>query len=368
MHFSTPFRIWWPVLAVTVLIAATSAFLFGCSHGVSSGTPPDTTHRSPDTTVTSVPDSVLYSFCVMGCNRVDNSDLDLNGNPSTANLAQLDRTFTDMMQLSPRPDYMFLVGDLVLGKTTDTSLLGTELRGWRAHYETSPIASSGIRLVVVPGNHETNDGTGTVAIEQKWLEVMAPYVIGSNGPTAGGADALPTDQTRLSYSFNFRDSHFVLLNSDPMGAGSTVAVHWVAEDLAQARATTGIKHIFVLDHKPAYDDNGTTSSIPASQSALWSELQQYEVEAMLSAHDHIYRRLEPGGKTWMIIAGNGGSPLENPVGNDRNFGFTLVQVMKSGKVIEKAYAREYGTNYLGPSPAAAFPTTLRDSADITWKN
>ena len=345
---------------------------FACSNNSSNppggGNPTDTTHKVDTTTHTPTVDSVVYSFAVMGCNRLDAGDVS-GSNPSTANLAQLDRTLTDVMNLNPRLNYLFLVGDLILGKTTDTSVTGSELRGWLEHYRLSALASLGITLVLVPGNHEFNDGTSSEVLEKQWVRTMAPNIVGSNGPSAGGADNLPTDQSRLSYSFNFNDAHFVVLNSDPAEVGSSVPVKWVAQDLAAARSA-GAKHLFLFDHKPAYDwtNDGATSLTTANRDALWATMTTNHAEALFSAHNHVYRRLHPSGAPWMVIAGNGGSPLESTLGADRNFGFTTVSVMKSGKVIEKAYARDYGTNYNDPSPVSQYPTTLRDSADISWKN
>ena len=46
------------------------------------------------------------------------------------------------------------------------------------------------------------------------------------------------------------------------------------------------------------------------------------------------------------------------------FGFTLVQVLNSGKVILKSYGRAVPSVY---TAAVTGSTTVRDSADITWK-
>jgi 3',5'-cyclic AMP phosphodiesterase CpdA len=365
-----PFQIWIPFVGMIIIAFVTSTFLFGCHHD--STTPPnptDTTKTPVDTThhTATSSDTVLYSFATLGCNRLDASNI--AGSPSTANVAQLDRSLADVMNLSPRPDLLILTGDIILGKTTDTSVTGAQLRAWIAHYQSLPIASSGIKLIVVPGNHEFNDGSGSAALEQQWLQIMSPYINGSNGPKPGGADALTTDQSKLTYSFDYMGSHFVMLNSDPAGEGSTVSVNWVAQDLAQAHAA-GTKHIFLFDHKPAYDwtNDGSTSLVDnANRDALWSAMENNHAEALFAAHNHVYRRMQPKAKSYMIVAGNGGSSLTNDIGADRNFGFALVQVMTNGKVIEKAYARDYGTNYYDPSPAAMYPTTLRDSVDITWK-
>src|SRR5579885_3397095 len=110
-------------------VSAIVALIFGCSHdSTSTANQSDTTKLPTDTTHHPVEggDTVLFSFATMGCNRVDKADT--LGNASTANVAQLDRTLTDVMNLSPRPDFLILTGDIILGKTTDTSKTGSQLR------------------------------------------------------------------------------------------------------------------------------------------------------------------------------------------------------------------------------------------------
>ena len=358
------------VITSAVLGALAVVLGTGCQHNASTSS----TNNSTDTTKNGNPttsDSVLYSFVVLGCNRLDAGDTNTATNPSTANLAQLDRTFSDILAINPRSNILFMSGDLVLGKGPDTVMLGKELRAWVQHYQSSPIATSGIKLIAVPGNHETQGGSQGVAYaaaEQAWLNNMSAYLAGNNGPGPGGADHLVTDQSRLTSSFDYRDSHFVTFNSDPTGGDATVPVNWASTDIAAARAR-GQKHIFAIAHKPAYSwDDGTTDGLTISnRDALWNVFNTNQVEAMITAHNHVYQRLQgTTGKTWMIISGNGGSTLETTAGNYRNFGFAVISIMKSGKVLMKEYARSYGANYNDPSPASSYPTTVRDSADITW--
>src|SRR4029077_12186564 len=67
---------------------------------------------SPDDLVAETRDShkVAYSFVFMGCNRVFKGDKSAD-NPSTANLAQLERSFTEIAALKPRPKFVVFTGD-----------------------------------------------------------------------------------------------------------------------------------------------------------------------------------------------------------------------------------------------------------------
>ena len=85
---------------------------------------------------------------------------------------------------------------------------------------------------------------------------------------------------------------------------------------------------------------------------------------------NVFWRGQPTGKTWQVIAGNGGTALDAAVdtsilGTGKYFGFTLVQVLNSGRVIMKSYGREVpAAGYTAPVTGQ---TTVRDSLDITWK-
>ncbi len=348
---------------VLLLIAATSAIVMSCGDTKNAATAP-----------TLDPNGIAYSFVVLGCNRL--AATETLGVASSANVQELNRTFADVAALSPKPNFLFMDGDLVLGYTNDSTNLDKELQAWIALYKASPLATSGVELVTIPGNHET-DNLAKVAYapgERTWLRDMAPYITrGGNGPGAGGADALQTDQSKLTYSFDYKDAHFVTLNTDPVGADWHVPVYWVAEDIAAARAR-GQKHVFAIGHKPAYPyPTVPTDGLvfdPVSRNAFWNILQSNQVEAMFSAHNHVGYHSQPTGHTWMVIAGNGGTPIDASVdptipGTGTWFGYTLVTVTNSGRVFSKSYGRDAPAGNYAGAPTDA--TTMRDSTEITWK-
>jgi hypothetical protein len=321
--------------------------------------------------------SVAYSFVVVGCNRIDKADSNLTLNPSTANVAQLNRTFEDIAALNPKPKFLFFAGDMVLGNTSDPAVLRNQLQAWKKIYEASPVKAAGIELVAVQGNHESQT-EGKIAVpsaEQDWCTIMAPYIKGSNGPKMGGADSLWTDQSKQTYSFDFNDAHFVVINTDPVGRDWRPPSHWIADDIAKAHSN-GAKHIFAISHKPAYawdykvtgGKNDGIELYKANRDVLWNGLEANNAEAMICAHNHVYSAFRPNNKTWMIIAGNGGSKLEKTVPDNLKFyGFTLIQVLNNGTVIEKSYGRNFDSSYFAASPAVTYPTTLRDSNVISWQ-
>ena len=324
-------------------------------------------------------DQVEFSFVVVGGCRMATHDTNTATNPSTANIVQMDRTLEEITHLDPKPKYVIFMGDEIYGYQDDGNKLAAMLEAWRTHWEASPAAKDGIELIAVPGNHESQgpfDENGKrhayLAAEQAFVRVLAPYIKGDNGPHAGGPDSLETDQSRLTYSFNYRDTHLVILNTDPVGQDSHVPVHWVEADLAQARKDS-MKHIFVIGHKPAFGFDGAMGLAGENRTPLWAAFEANHVEAMLASHFHVYSSFQPHhAKTWMVISGNGGSPLEDNLRPDQQYyGFTLVTVYNSGKVIAKSYGRNFPPGpggYAAPDPASQYPTTVRDSVDITWKD
>lgn len=312
-----------------------------------------------------------FSFVVVGCNRLEKVDV-TSSDPSTANLVQLDRTFADIAALSPPPKFLFFAGDMVYGYQ-DATALQPELTAWLAHYAASPLPAAGVELVPIPGNHEMQSKSGSVKLayveaETTWVTVMASKIRGSNGPAAGGPDHMHTDQSKLTYSFDYQGTHFIVLDTDPVGGDGSAPAKWIASDAAAAHAA-GAKHMFAIGHKPAYPSPLSTEggfASPANRDAVWTALEANHAEAMLSAHNHLWFKTRPG-KTWQVVAGNGGSMLEsNVAGADAYYGFTLVHV--GDAVTVTSYGRNVSAaGYLGDAPAAQYPTTIRDTFDVTWQ-
>jgi len=319
-----------------------------------------------------------YSFVVVGCNRLN--DVDTAGSPSTANLPQLNRLFNELSTRTPVPDYLFFAGDLVLGYTKDTVELERQLKEWLKVYKASSLASKSTKLVVIPGNHETQDKKAGKksfpGAERTWLRVMADYIVGSNGPAADSTsgDSLTTDQSKLTYSFDYNGDHFILIDTDPVGRDWRVPVKWIDADASKAR-TAGARHIFAIGHKPAWPGPATPTDglalYPANRDAFWTSLEANHVEAMFASHVHSWQKIQPhANKTWQIIAGNGGSQWDSiwveyqkPAATYQ--GYTLVKVDSLGSVKVESWGHDVdNATYFMAVPGT--PTTLKDSVDVTW--
>jgi hypothetical protein len=329
-----------------------------------------------------------YSFVTVGCNRVDyldttftSGDPDYSCGASTANVYQLKRLFTEIAHLNPLPKYLFMTGDMVMGYINDTVALARQLTAWRQLYESHPLSSMGIQLVVIPGNHETQDKAAGkksfTAAERTFVRIMAPYIKGSNGPGIGGFDGLTTDQSKLTYSFDNGSDHFIIINTDPVGKDGIASYKWIANDIQNARANHA-RHIFAFGHKPAYSSPITPQggldapATLAARDSLWKYLEKFNCEAMFSAHEHLWDSIHPHtGKTWQVINGNGGTRVEVPwVGPGKQYyGYTLVNLYTDRKVNVIGLGRNTNmSTTVGQTPYTinedANPTTIRNNFNI----
>lgn len=328
------------------------------------------------------------SFAFVGCNRVDKADVASAG-PSTANVAQLSQTFSDVVSLAPSPPLFFFTGDLVLGLDPNVVSLANELEAWAALYENDPSGfAAKVSLVALPGNHEMlakskgleiSNG-GADSLFTAWLVKHHLDGFAGNGPVnaSPNADALVDDQSRLTYSFDRGASHYVVLNTDTWTSIPDasmqhtrigwVALHWLAADLAQAEANPAIAHVFVFGHKPIASPAGDTSADATIDASLAPDLAALldastKVRGYFCAHAHRWdaSRLPGSRGVYQVVAGNGGSP---PAGSwaTPTFGFTEVRVYSTGRVGVVRHDRPVPSPY---DAAATVPSTPSAELDIS---
>ena len=262
---------------------------------------------------------------------------------------------------------------------------------WRGLVSTMP--ETGTYVFPVPGNHETeckacpknSDGQtqSKVENEQAYAANMGDLILDTArftnvlgtapanpnfGPAAGvGPDALQTDQSKLSYSFDYMGYHFAVINTDPVGQETSAPAAWLAQDFAAAQAR-GAKRFFVFGHKPAFTyiyAPGTvgkgldaTATTTAKRDAFWNVIEQNKA-TYFSGHMHTYDISQPKGGAYQVIVGSGGSPFDPTAAQatagvlahpatDRDYAWATVKVHADG-----------GIDILGYGFSAAFgPTQL----------
>ena len=355
-----------------------------------------------------VTDPVILSFATVGDSRQDPIAPDATTLPVSAqdqNWLQNTQAWARIIRTiqTQKPNFLFFNGDMVMGYgngtalpkttvvgttwtpaalpaglTTDTTDFYKQYAYWRGM--TSALLETGTYVVPVPGNHEVQcKSCGKIAVvgnENIWRDNMGDLIIDQTrfntllgapvqnfnvnnhpqigepiGTAVGDTTTITTDQSQLSYSFDFNGSHFAVINTDAVGNDSHAPVFWLTQDLATA-AANGAKHFFVFGHKPAFTYKYAASvtkasgfdANPVNQQAFWALIEQYHA-TYFSGHEHIFNMVQPtaatGGTAWQVLVGSGGSPFETAVAtanpNDRKYAWANVKIHQSGQVDVNVY-------------------------------
>ena len=172
------------------------------------------------------------------------------------------------------------------------------------------VLGAGFRWVPVVGNHEL-PGAGMESAYGANLAWLNSYDIGAVNPG-------PTGCPGTTYSFDYQNAHFAILNEycDEGGDASTTGdipdhlYNWLAADLADTQQP----HIFVVGHEPAYpqpdQDNGrlrhetdSLNQYADHRDRFWNLMKQRQVTAYLCGHTHNFSAIEQDG-IWQIDAGH----------------------------------------------------------------
>ncbi|MCX6766780.1 MAG: metallophosphoesterase [Candidatus Moranbacteria bacterium] len=189
-------------------------------------------------------------------------------------------------------DMVFAVGDLVF-KCGDTSSCENSYSDWKTAM--SPLISKTYEVV---GNHDRSGGSLADDVWQKEFDL----------PTNG-----PADFQKQAYSFDFQNSHFVVLDTEkPRGGAVNLEQRlWLEQDLAAHK----LQHTFVLFHEPAFPTSQfKRKSLDADtrqRDALWKIMVQNNVTAVINGHEHFFTRKKVG-SIYQFIVGNTDAP-ENAI-------------------------------------------------------
>jgi hypothetical protein len=162
----------------------------------------------------------------------------------------------------------------------------------------------------VVGNHELPDG-GNEPYSGANMDWLRSYDYGTVNPG-------PSSCPETTYSFDYQNVHFVMLNEYCDTGGDTVRdgdvpdhlYDWLVADLSATDKT----HVFVFGHEPAYPqpdaDNGRTRHMgdsldqyPANRDRFWNLLRDERVVAYVCGHTHNYSAVEIDG-VWQLDAGH----------------------------------------------------------------
>ncbi len=264
--------------------------------------PPRATDASaPDGSAPPDGGAAAFSFLVLGDNQPPGDDCD-------SPLATPELRAVPLAARSLNPGFVLHLGDMVdMGRVPGA--FDQFERCFAPLLEAAP-------LFPTVGNHELDWGLGAVS----YRRYLARQLLRTN-PEAGGpgfgqafpatferdsarhpdraqalllaADTAPSGLTYGTYyAFEHRNAFFVSMEVATRWDINTPR-QWLEEQLARARATPGIRHIFVFMHSPVYStfkaEIGGDSLRPA-RLAYESLFRKYDVTMVFSGHAHTYDR------------------------------------------------------------------------------
>ncbi|MFA6973121.1 MAG: metallophosphoesterase [Parcubacteria group bacterium] len=179
-------------------------------------------------------------------------------------------------------DFVMTVGDLL--SSCDKGCAG-KLVEWQ-----KIIGLLAPKTYAVMGNH---DRTGRSTADEAWQKV---FEMPTNGPAG---------YSEMVYSFDFKNTHFVVLNSEKPKEHviNKTQRDWLESDLGANKK----ENILVFYHEPAYP---VSSKIGESldfekkeRDEFWNILTKYQVTAVFNGHEHIFSRRKIG-NIYQFVVGN----------------------------------------------------------------
>ena len=140
-----------------------------------------------------------------------------------------------------------------------------------------------LKVYHVPGNHDLA-GQGDISFRK----LLGPYY----------------------YSFDYKNSHFIILNNAFAESFTARQFTWLKKDLAATKK----KHIFIFMHRPVFDPSEIFTGYVMSGREVTEELMRlfdkYKVDYVFAGHLHCYAKEKRG--TVYIVSGGAGGRLHLP--------------------------------------------------------
>jgi len=189
--------------------------------------------------------------------------------------------------------FVMTVGDLIQGCETSDEC-ENKYEKWKEVAKIIPV-----RIYPVMGNHDRMDKK---IADKMWQE---SFRLPDNGPRG---------YEELVYSFNFKNSHFVVLNSEKphLHEIDINQREWLENDLKKNK----LENTFIFFHEPAfpasYKINQSLDTYKKDRDDFWKIIDEYNVTAVFNGHEHIHTRrlingeifLEAKNSIYQFIVGN----------------------------------------------------------------
>ncbi|MFH0800992.1 MAG: metallophosphoesterase [bacterium] len=347
----------------------------------------------------SATDPIKFRFAILGDIQVAEIE---SGYPSCTNVPQLRQTIIDINNSNPRSQFIFINGDIVTNLVNDNGeALRAQLSAWQDVYNGLPVLNK-IQLLPIAGNHESNfkdlrldaeaPNPGAINEWLNWFAQNGYNFVSGNGPTPTrpNPDSIVRDESNLTYSFNIRNIHFVVINTDTLNTNTDpttgmvlagwIPINWIENDVRNAQLNPAISTIILVGHKPieapSYSAESDNTMLNTSQHPLADRLSSLmsannKVKLYLACHCHSWDaiKLNNGNGIWEVIVGNGGAHIEEswaPQGG-AYFGYSIIDIYRSGKIVLSDFGRALPPppqKFYEDSPVPPEPATLRQELVI----
>lgn len=136
---------------------------------------------------------------------------------------------------------------------------------------------------------------------------------------------------KLYGSFDFGNSHFILLDTDETGKEGTISgeqLKWLRSDL---EVNINAENIFIFMHRPLFPVldpeliHGKSFKDKENRDSLHSLFTKNKVRAVFAGHEHLYNDFSKDGVRY-VITGGGGSPLYETPQKGGFFHYLLLEV------------------------------------------
>jgi len=251
-----------------VLLSLLAMFFCGCESQQAADAPASTSASASDSA--SVSDSDSASGHEESDLRRQTSFLffsDTQASPETGDYSGFGEMLATAVTKAENPDLVIFGGDTVND--------GGDADEWRAFWEAAAQPLSGLVTAAIPGNHDN-------------YPLLAKQFDYPDKAPAGQGEG-------YFYSFDTGPVHFIMLDSNIMGAGNERDVEWLRNDLESAEAQQSVWRIAVMHHPmwPVVDNPKDAARAETMRELFLPLLADYGTDLILCGHQHVYARTLP---------------------------------------------------------------------------
>ncbi|MCL1975499.1 MAG: metallophosphoesterase [Firmicutes bacterium] len=192
---------------------------------------------------------------------------DTQADPATGDYTAWGKLLAAALEQSPQTRLILFGGDTVND--------GGDENEWSEFWQASAKNLSNLTTAAVAGNHDSHD----LLAQQFTYPQQTPPVLGEG----------------FFYSFDLAQVHFIMLDSNIMGAARQPDIEWLRADLQSAAAQDAKWRIAVMHHPlwPVLPNPKDVQRAATMREYFLPLLETYGVDLVLTGHQHVYARSLP---------------------------------------------------------------------------